>query len=48
MSAYLAVKKAYSPKDGGKEAFSCIAFDYSISIYLDYSTPPFCFLVYST
>jgi hypothetical protein len=36
LSAYLAVRKASGPKDSGKEAPSCIAFDL------------FCSLVYST
>jgi hypothetical protein len=48
LSAYLAVRKASGPKDSGKEAPSCIAFDRSINVYLDCFTLLFCSLVYST
>jgi hypothetical protein len=48
LSAYLAVRKAFSPKDSSKEVPSCIALNYSISVYLDYSTLLFYSLVYST
>ena len=46
MRAYLAVRKASSPKNGGKEAFNCIALNHSISVYLDYSALLFCSLIY--
>ena len=39
-------KKASSPRDSGKEAPSCIAFDCTIRVYPERSAPPVCFLVY--
>ena len=46
LRAYLAARNASSPRDGGKEASSCIALDRSIRVRLDRSTLLFCSLVY--
>ena len=46
MRAYLVVRNASSPRDGGKEASSCIALDRTIRVRLDYSALLFCSLVY--
>jgi hypothetical protein len=48
LSAYLVVRKASSPKNGGKEAPNYIALNCSISVRPDYFTPPFYSSVYST
>ena len=48
LSAYLVVRNASSPRDGGKEASSCIALDRSIRVRPDYSTSLFYSLVYVT
>jgi len=40
------VGNASGPKDGGKEASSCIALDYSIRVYLDRLAPLFYSSVY--
>ena len=46
LSAYLVVRKASGPRDGGKEASSCIALDRTIRVRPDRSTLLFCSLVY--
>jgi hypothetical protein len=47
LSVYPVVKKAFSSKNGGKEALSYIALDHSINVHLDCSALLFCSLVYS-
>ena len=47
LRAYLVVRNASSPRDGGKEASSCIALDRSIRVRLNRSTLLFYSLVYS-
>jgi len=39
-------RNASSPRDGGKEASSCIALDRSIRVRPDRLAPPFCSSVY--
>jgi hypothetical protein len=46
LSAYPVVRKASGPRDGGKDASSCIALDRSIRVRPDCSALPFCSLVY--
>ena len=46
LRAYLVVRNALGPRDGGKEASSYIALDRSIRVRLDRSTLPFYSLVY--
>ena len=46
LSAQPAARKASSPRDGGKEASSCIALDRSIRVRPDRSAPPFYSSVY--
>ena len=48
LRAYPAARNALGPRDGGKEASSCIALDRSIRVCLDHSIIPFYSLVYST
>ena len=46
LRAYPVVRKASSPRDGGKEASSCIALDRTIRVHLDRSALLFYSLVY--
>ena len=46
LRAYLVVRNALGPRDGGKEASSCIALNRSIRVHLDRLAPLFCSSVY--